>query len=273
MGKKEERANEREEDGRKDEEMRERAAEEREREEAKLEALSARRRGRIGKHVVPLRIADQEPLPAEAPEVHVCMEAAAETDSARKVRKEEDAVVGLARERVEIDREGRPADEREHLDEPMGRQFGHDGVRRAAPGRRDLHLDPVDRAADNREGLHRVDDEPFRDEPVEPAEDRAVPRPEHPGEVVHVDIEEAVANPERADDEEEERLVAPDRRDEAEERREVGLHEEEAFGRLAAGERELEPRRVLEGVVRPLHGRGWVMGQLGAREQPARAGR
>src|ERR1700682_5638457 len=45
MGKKEERANEREEDGRKDEEMRERAAEEREREEAKLEALSARRRG------------------------------------------------------------------------------------------------------------------------------------------------------------------------------------------------------------------------------------
>ena len=152
--------------------------------------------------------------------------------------------LAFACEEVQVDGEGRPSDERKHLNEPMRWKFEPYLClvrRRTSIGRDDLD----DHGIDSPEVLDLIDDKTMVHEAVEPADDAPIRDAQNPREIVHLQRHEPGALPQGLRHEEKKRFVPPDAFDDDEERTKVGADGGEPFGRLRSRRQESQPRVVL----------------------------
>jgi hypothetical protein len=139
-----------------------------------------------------LGVAREEGAPFELPQVPPRVPVPEESHRLHEVGDVRVGPVGLAPEEVQVHREGCAADQREHLHEPVRREFLMHGALvavRRNPARDDLDEHRVDPP----QILDVVDDVAGLNEPIEPVDHAAVRDAEHPREVVHTEREEGSA--------------------------------------------------------------------------------
>src|SRR6266566_2499019 len=106
--------------------MHKRASEERDREEPELESPQARRGRRVLHREAALLVICEEGMASESRDVPCRRHASAEPETCHEMVDVGQGAMRLTPEEVEEDRERRPSDDREDLDEPVGREILRD---------------------------------------------------------------------------------------------------------------------------------------------------
>ena len=190
-----------------------------------------------------IALVSEDGPPPKAAEMPARMQPAAQLQGLNQVI-EVHGTLAFACEEVQVDGEGRPSDERKHLNEPMRREFEPYRWlvrRRTSIGRDDLD----DHRIDPPEVLDLIDDKTVVHEAVEPADDTPIRDAQNPREIVHLQRHESGALPQSLRHEEKKRFVPPDAFDDDEERTEVGADGGELFRWFRSRRQESQARIVL----------------------------